>query len=405
MAKKILLLGGSEQQVVAINTAKSLGFFTILCDYLPDNPGQKYADKFYLTSTTDKEAVLDIARTEAVDGIVAYASDPAAPTAAYVSEELGLQGIPYNVAQSFCEKNLFREFLELNGFNFPKSLAVSSRESFSFDVLKSFTFPLIVKPADASGSKGVTVVKDLTEVNSALLEASKYSRNGNIVIEEFIARDHKHVIEAEIFVVEGRVAVWGLMNSIRDENANPLVPAAYSFPLDLPESRIKLVKREIARLVDSAHIQNGAMNIEIIIDSKDDLYFLDVGPRNGGNRLPDFISKIFKTDLIVATLQAAMGEQINIFSDLENEIDRGYWGLGVLHSVEDGYFKRIKYSSEAQSALLEDFVQKEPNEAVNSFQKCTDLVGLAFFKFTDRSQMTRVMDDFANSAYVELEEE
>ena len=88
--KKILLLGGSAQQVIAIETAKRLGFYTVLCDYLDDNPGQFAADKFYLVSTTDKEAVLKVAESEKIDGVMAYASDPAAPTAAYVAEKMGL---------------------------------------------------------------------------------------------------------------------------------------------------------------------------------------------------------------------------------------------------------------------------------------------------------------------------
>ena len=88
--KKLLLLGGSAQQVVAIETAKRLGYSTVLCDFLPDNPGQLVADKFYLVSTTDRDAVLAVAKKEKIDGILAYASDPAAPTAAYVAEKMGL---------------------------------------------------------------------------------------------------------------------------------------------------------------------------------------------------------------------------------------------------------------------------------------------------------------------------
>lgn len=76
--KKILLLGGPAQQIVAIETAKKLGYDTVLCDYLTDNPGQHHADKFYLVSTTDKEAVLEVAKQENIDGILAYASDPTA---------------------------------------------------------------------------------------------------------------------------------------------------------------------------------------------------------------------------------------------------------------------------------------------------------------------------------------
>ena len=99
--KSILLLGGSRQQVVAIEAAKRLGYRTVLCDYLPDNPGQYAADVFYLESTTDYKRMLEIARAERVSGVLAYASDPAAMTAAYVSERLGLPGNPMSAEAPF----------------------------------------------------------------------------------------------------------------------------------------------------------------------------------------------------------------------------------------------------------------------------------------------------------------
>ena len=76
--KSILLLGGSRQQVPAIETAKRLGYRTVLIDYLSENPGQFVADKWYQESTTDVESVYRIAKDEQVSGILAYASDPAA---------------------------------------------------------------------------------------------------------------------------------------------------------------------------------------------------------------------------------------------------------------------------------------------------------------------------------------
>ena len=115
--KKILLLGGSAQQVVAIETAKRLGYYTVLCDYLEDNPGQYSADKFYLVSTTDKEAVLKVAEDEKIDGVIAYASDPAAPTAAYVAEKMKLNTNRYDSVEILCNKGKFRKFLSENGYD------------------------------------------------------------------------------------------------------------------------------------------------------------------------------------------------------------------------------------------------------------------------------------------------
>ena len=133
--KKIMLLGGSAQQVVAIETAKRLGYYTILCDFLPDNPGQFSADRFYLISTTDKEAVLKVAEEEKIDGILAYASDPAAPTAAYVAEKMAIPTNPYHSVEVLCNKDKFRNFLANNGFHTPKAEGYSDKEEAKSQIL------------------------------------------------------------------------------------------------------------------------------------------------------------------------------------------------------------------------------------------------------------------------------
>ena len=112
--KKILMLGGSLYQTYAIKEAKRLGYYVITCDYLPENPGHQFADEYHNVSTTDKEAVLALAKELHIDGVVAYASDPAAPTAAYVAEKLGLPTSPYKSVEILSNKDLFREFLQKN---------------------------------------------------------------------------------------------------------------------------------------------------------------------------------------------------------------------------------------------------------------------------------------------------
>ena len=127
--RTILLLGGSRQQVVAIEKAKALGYRTVLCDYLPDNPGQYVADAFYLVSTTDREAVLDVAKHEQVEGVLAYASDPAAPTAAFVAEALGLPTNPLRSVEILSQKHLFRKHLREAGLPCPNSASFTVASS------------------------------------------------------------------------------------------------------------------------------------------------------------------------------------------------------------------------------------------------------------------------------------
>lgn len=390
--KKILLLGGSAAQLIAIEKAKELGYYTVLCDYLPDNPGQYIADSFHLVSTTDKEAVLKVAKEEQINGIVAYSSDPAAPTAAYVANAMNLPGMNYDVVRHFCEKQLFREFLSKNGFNVPQSVKVTVPYDYDSIDISRLQFPLIVKPTDSSGSKGITVIESESELKDALKYAQEYSRNKVLIIEEFIRRDHPFVIEAEIFAINGEVVTWGIINSIRDTASNPLLPAAYSYPLEVSESRKQLVRKEVSRLVKVTGNTSGAFNIEMIIDKHDCLFFLDAGPRNGGNMLPEFISMIARKDIVEATIKTAMGDTAGLDIALNGE-EGGYWGLGVLHTSESGLYNGVEYSELAKEALVREEVQKKMGEQVRPFERCNDLVGLNFLHFKTRADMDEVMSN------------
>lgn len=403
MSKTILLLGGSAAQVVAIEKARELGYRTVLCDYLSDNPGKYVADVFYQVSTTDKKAVLEIARDEGVDGVVAYGSDPAAPTAAFVAERLGLPGVGSAIADSFCEKSLFRRFLKDHGFNVPQSLRIVCADDFSLESLAGFRCPLIVKPTDSSGSKGVSVVDSLAGVPAALGEAARFSRNGILIVEEFVQRDHPQVIEAEVFALHGQVTMWGLMNSIRDEGSNPLLPAGYSYPLELSAEREAIVRSEVLRLVAACGDVSGAFNIEMIIDADDRLFFLDAGPRNGGNMLPIFMSMVSGKDVVAATLKAAVGDAGDVDVDLDGR-SGGYWGLVVLHSARAGRFAGVRYSELARRRLVREEVQVGDGEEVRPFERCNDLAGLSFFKFGTREEMDEVMWNASSNVEVLLGE-
>lgn len=391
--KKLMLLGGSAQQIVAIQKAKELGYYTVLCDFLPDNPGQFEADKFYLVSTTDKESVLEVAKSEGIDGIVAYSSDPAAPTAAYVAEKLGLPGVPYETANSFCNKNLFRRFLENNGFPTPKSVEITKQSVES--CIAGMTVPIIVKPTDSSGSKGVTVIHSIEDFEKARDFADEYSRNHILIAEEYIESDHEGVIECEIFVLNGMVSVWGIMSSIRDYSTNPLIPAAYSYPVSISKERIDIVKREVSRLVLASGVKNGAFNIEMIINKNDELYFLDAGPRNGGNMLPEYISMINQLDIPEATILTAMGEPERIGKcDLDGQ-EGGFWGLYVIHADREGIFDSVQYDSDSKRYLIRDYLFKKPGDMIRAFVNSRDAVGLAFFHFPTAEVRDNILKDFS----------
>jgi len=185
-----MCLGGGHFQMPAIRYAKSKGYEVVLCDYLPDNPGQKHADIWHAVSTTDMEAVLKIAKQEKIDGIVAYASDPAAPTAAYVAQEMGLPGNPFASVQILTHKDLYRAFLHQHGFHAPKIYTDNP------------VAPCIIKPVDSSGSKGITIVRDNKEIPQAIDYALGFSRCKRTIAEQLVVRKG-YQIAGDGFVVIG----------------------------------------------------------------------------------------------------------------------------------------------------------------------------------------------------------
>lgn len=387
--KKILLLGGSTQQIPAIEYANKQGYYTVLCDYLPDNPGQNYAKKSYCVSTTDKGAILEVAKNEKVDGVVAYASDPAAPTAAYVAEKLGLPTNPYKSVEILAFKDKFREFLRENNFNCPKAKGFSSLES-AKEEINQFAFPVMVKPIDSSGSKGVSKVEKVDDFVEAYKIALDNSRGKNIIVEEFIEQDHPYMIAGDCFVVDGKVEFWGLLNSHRNNKVNPYVPVGTSYPIYISKNRLDLVKKETQRLFDSLGVEFGAFNIEIIIDKNDKLYFIEMGPRNGGNMIPDLLYMATGEDMIAATIESAMGNKYGFNNTI---IQNKYISTYVLHSDKYGLFEKVHYKNGIENKILKEVIYKKNGDNVQYFDGANKAIGIVFYEFdTQEEQM-----DFTNS--------
>lgn len=386
--KKILLLGGSAQQIVAINKAKELGYYTVLCDYLSDNPGQYYADKFYQTSTTDKEAVLQIAKDEKIDGIIAYASDPAAPTAAYVAERLGLPTNPYESVEILCNKDRFRNFLLNNGFNAPIAYGCSEIAE-AKDVLNNIEFPIIVKPVDSSGSKGATVLHSLENVDEALEAAFSFSRSKRIIIESFIEKNHPYLIGGDVFVVDGKIILWGLLNCHRDERVNELVPVGKSYPLELSDEYERAVHKALQDMVDKLGIKQGAMNVELVVDKNERVWPIDVGPRNGGNMIPDLLGMIFGVDVVDMSLRAAMGESLNV------NVGEGtpYFATHNLHSDKDGVYSDIVFDDAIEKYIVKKCLYKKDGDTVEFFDNASKALGIVFLKFENMSEMSEILSN------------
>ena len=181
--KKILILGGSRYIIPVIDKIHELGHYAITCDYLPDNIAHKHSDEYHNISIIDKEKVLELAQKLKVNGIMSFACDPGVEIAAYVAEKLNLPTPPYKSVCILQNKALFREFLRENKFNVPYAKGYNNVE----DAIKDsslFNWPVIIKPVDSAGSKGVTKVTRIEELPEAAKYAIKFSKTNSFIMEE-----------------------------------------------------------------------------------------------------------------------------------------------------------------------------------------------------------------------------
>ncbi len=387
--KKILLLGGSAQQIIAIETAKKLGYYTVLCDYLTDNPGQYHADKFYLTSTTDKEAVLKVAQDEKIDGIIAFASDPAAPTAAYVAEKMGLNTNPYESVDILCNKDKFRAFLAENGFNTPYAKGFDSLEA----VIASrdeFKLPVLIKPVDSSGSKGIIRIDDWSQLENAYNESLKFSRIKKVVIEEYLEK-YGYQIAGDGLVVNGKLVFRYFGNDhFNPKCTNPYVPVSASFPYNMPKEVHDKIHSEIQRLVTLLNMKTSCYNFDIRIDNDHNVYLMEVAPRDGGNYIPQVIRYATGFDLVDAAVKGAMGDKIEV-SGFDGD---GFWSYFAVHSYRSGILDEIRIDPEVEkNNIVENHIIVKPGDQVSEFTGANTTLGILIMKFDSMEQMLNMMDE------------
>lgn len=391
--KKLLMLGGSMQQIPAIKMAKELGYYVITCDYLPENPGHAYADEYYNVSTTDLDGVLALAQKLNIDGIVAYASDPAAPTAAYVAEKMGLPGNPYESVKLLTEKDLFRKFLKEHGLNCPKAQGFTSYED-ALAAIHEFQFPVMVKPVDSSGSKGVVKIYSVEELKAAVEEALSYSRGKRFIVEEFIVKKG-YQVSGDGFSVDGKLVFTSYGNELYSGKGTREYVALGEFwpSLLTPEQKLK-VDEELQKLITALGMRTSAYNIEVILDEHDTVYVLELGPRNGGSYIPQLIQYATGVDLVKYTILAAAGD---LQEELQMAPTTGVYSNYMILSTKSGTFKGLWFAENfKKNNLMDVYCTYHEGDEVHAYQNTTHSLGTILFKADSVEQMMEITQNMEN---------
>jgi biotin carboxylase len=388
--RKILILGGTEMQIPAINKAREMGLYVITCDYLPANPGHKFANEYFNVSTTDKEGVLNLAGKLKIDAVLAYASDPAAPTAAYVSEKLGLPGSSYESVLSLFRKDKFRELLKRSGMNTP-AFHILTNESRA-KALFSETKPgkLIFKPADSSASKGVSVATNPQEAIQAFRLATEFSREKIVIAEEFIERNGSQ-IGGEGFVVDGKLVFTCFGDVCFNPEINPFLPFAQIMPSTRSEKILNKAREVLQQIITACGYKTGGLNLDIMLDKNEELLFIEIGPRCGGNMLPQLVEYCTGIDLTDLAIKAAIGESCPAGFNSHAKKTASYI---VLYTKQKGRLLEFQFEQKLDSRIFFKYFNVLPGEYLAGETGVPNRLGVLLAAYENPEEAFQITDNF-----------
>lgn len=399
---KLMILGGSRYALPVIKAAHDLGIYVITADYLPDNIAHKYSDEYCDVSIVDKEATLQAAKERNIDGITSFACDPGVVTAAYVAENMGLPSCgSYESVCILQNKGKFRNFLAEHGFNVPFARGYTSIEDALADS-DLFHWPVIVKPTDSAGSKGVNRVDEPRDLRKAIEYALSFSIKKEFIIEDFIEKKG-FSSDTDSFSVDGELKFVSFNSQRFDVKAeNPYAPAAYSWPSSMSEAHQQELTSELQRLISLLGLKTSIYNIETREGVDGKAYIMECSPRGGGNRLAECLEYATGVKLVENSVRAAMG--MPIIGVTQKPYD-GCWAEVVLHSERDGIFKELWIDESIKNCVIEKDLWIEPGAAVKGFTAANWAVGMLILRFENEERLQQVMADTSKYVKVTLEDE
>lgn len=393
MQKRIMLLGGIRYLLPVIKAAHEQGYYVITADYIPDNIAHKYSDEYVNVSIIDKEAVLRVAKEKQIDGIMSFGVDPGVVSASYVQNQMGLPSFgPFESVEILQNKDKFRTFLTEHGFNVPKAKGYTNVADAMVDA-NQWEYPVIVKPTDAAGSKGVTRVDEPSQLKVAVEYAFDKSLSGHIIIEDFIEKQGCSS-DTDSFSEDGKLKFVSFSAQRFDLNAtNPYTPAAYSWPSTFTKEQEAYLTSEIQRLITLLGLKTVVYNIETRIGTNGKPYIMELTPRGGGNRLCEMLRYATGVDMITAITRAMVGDPIE---PIEQKPYNGHWAEIILHADESGIFDHLEISKDLLAEVVEEDLWVKCGDKVESFEGANNAIGTLVLKFKTAEELEKAITNQSN---------
>ncbi|SDI64426.1 Biotin carboxylase [Planococcus glaciei] len=313
--KRLLILGGSHHMVNVVETAKEMGFYTIVIDKEAGSPAKSYADKSCDISTAEIEEVAELAREERVDGIFTAFEDVNTWNAQALCEKLGLPFYATKEQLEICSnKDQFKEYCR--AYQVPvieEYLFVGDMDA---GTLADLDFPVIVKPVDSYASQGITVCYNQEEVSDGYQKALGFSKSGKVIVERFIDNSYGVQMFYTIQNKEVLLAAVADRHVHKQSKEHPPLPIAMVFPSRHQDQFIETLDQPIRKMIQGMGIENGVVFIQSLFE-RGSFYIYEMGFRLSGEQHYRIIEHQTGINLLGMMLDLAVGEPIDQYDMAE----------------------------------------------------------------------------------------
>ena len=375
--KRLMVLGAGIFQVSGIRRAVELGCHVISVDYLPDNVGHRVSHQSVNASTTDIAAVLSAARADRIDGIITFSSDVAVAAVSEVAAALDLNGPNLDAAATMTDKGRFRRFQHAHGLPAPSCLTARSLAEIE-PALRRIDGPLMIKPTDSSGSRGVKRVDSgsLDELGRAFEAARRLSRSGTVNIEGYLEGTH---VSGDGLMVSGRLAFAAITRKYR----RGFLVRGHQLPSDRSPDEQRRILAEVERTCRLLDYHDGPLDFDAIV-TPDSVWIVEMSPRPGGNGIPELIRRATGFDLEEASIRHALG----LPAATPSFAVRHASGSLVFGSATAGVVSSVASEADLVDAmpnLVSIRIACRPGDAVEAFVHGGACLGYAVFDIPDGS--------------------
>jgi biotin carboxylase len=386
--KKLLIAGGSHADIPIIQAAQKMGYFVITSGNNPEDYGHHFSDQYYPEDYSNPKKILNLARLLNIDVICPSANDFSALSCAYTAEKLGLHGHDtYETSLTLHHKDKFRHFALTNNIRVPKAISIKKESNYDIDL--HLSYPLIIKPVDLSGGKGITKVYSKKELKSAIEQAFLVSRSNSIVIEEFIeGTNHGY----STFIKDKKI-VFAFMD---DEHyfVNPYMVSGASTSLHYNQTIALQLNNDLEKIAKLLNLKDGLLHVQFILKNNIP-YIIEVCRRTPGDLYVNLVKYATGFDMPKAIIESFTQEYVEPYTIHNIQ----YITRHCVMSHTKGYIKSILYG-ELESKIFDKMSFYTQGDYISN--PMTYKAEIDFIKYQDKLQMQSLQPKITSNIKVEL---